>query len=118
MPLLRRATDERAQTADEMRRVAVQTGGTPPREAGGAPTPRARGSTLAVVAGPLIVGREDAEFVAFRVGKHHPGLLALTDVDVPSAQVDQAAHFGLLVVWPEVEMNAVLDDLVVGHLDE
>src|SRR6185312_1106832 len=65
-----------------------------------------------------IVGREDAEFVALRVGKHHPGLLALTDVDVPSTQTDQAVHFGLLVVGPEVEMDAVLDDLVVGHVDK
>ena len=98
MPLLRRATDERPQTAHEMRRVAVQTHS--PLHAGWGCPQLCEGEypQLAVVAGPLIVGREDAEFVAFRVGQHHPGLFALTDVDVPSAQTNQAVHFGPLVV--------------------
>src|SRR5689334_24291761 len=104
--LSRSTTDERAQNAREMRRVGVQT------------------RTLAVVAAvaaasaPSIFGREDAELVALRVGKHHPRLLALTDVDMLGAQTDHAVDLGLLIVGSKVEVNAILDHLVVGHRDE
>ena len=37
--------------------------------------------------------------------------LALTDVDAPCAQRDEAVHLGLLIVGREVEVDAVLHDL-------
>src|SRR5215208_2578729 len=62
--------------------------------------------------------RQDAEFVALRVGQHHPRLLTLADVDMLRAQSDYPIDLGLLVVGTEVQMDAVLDDLVVGHCDK
>src|SRR6185369_8615064 len=79
-----------------MRRVGVQT------------------RTLAVVR-TSIFGREDAELVALRVGEHHPRLLALAYVDMPGAQTGHTVDLGLLIVGTEVEVDAVLDDVVVGH---
>lgn len=48
--------------------------------------------------------REHAEFVAFRITQHDPGLLALSDVGVCSAEPEQPRHFGISVVRPEVEV--------------
>ncbi len=64
------------------------------------------------------LGREDAELVAFGVGQHHPALVALPDIDVPRAQRDHPLHLGPLIFGPEVEVDAVLDDLVVWYRHE
>ena len=72
----------------------------------------------AEAAGRSLFGGEDAELVALGIGQHHPGLVALTDFDVTRPEGDDAVDLGPLVIGPEVEVDAVLDDLVVGHRDE
>src|SRR6266540_6864004 len=56
---------------------------------------------------------EDAELVAFRVGEHHPGDLALAHVGTSGSQTDQPLHLRLVraVNRPDVQMQAVLDRL-------
>jgi hypothetical protein len=66
--------------------------------------------------GPLDGGgerAEDAELVAFWVGEHHPGHLALTYVGTAGAQPEQPLHLRLVraVNWPQVQVQAVLDRL-------
>src|SRR4029078_3764715 len=78
-PTRRQRGDERAQNAREIRRVYPQTGST--LRAGGAASLRGECRQLAVT-DASVVGGQNAEFVALRVGQHHPGLLALADVDV------------------------------------
>ncbi|ABK69872.1 hypothetical protein MSMEG_5115 [Mycolicibacterium smegmatis MC2 155] len=68
--------------------------------------------------GRLRLGCQYAELVALRVGEYHPTLLALPDVDVARAQADQPVDLGLLVVGGEVDVEAVLDGLAVGHREE
>src|SRR5215207_430729 len=79
------------------------------------PSPITR--TLAAV-GTSVARGENAELVALRVGQHYPALLALADVDMPCAKTEDAIDLGLLVIGAEVEVDAVLDDLVVGHSDK
>ena len=52
-----------------------------------------------------LLGGEDAELVALGIGQHHPGLVALTDVDVTRPEGDDAVDLGPLVVGPEVEVD-------------
>src|ERR1700754_3535878 len=91
-----------------VRKMRTKCGVSPCRHA----RSRGWGREVARLAASIVRG-EDAEFVALRVGKHHPGLLALADVDVAGVQPDHAVNLRLLIVGPEVEVDAVLDDFVV-----
>ena len=66
--------------------------------------------------------REDAEFVALRVGQDGPGLVgALADVDLRGAHRFEPGDLGVAVVARvrrEVEVEVVLHRLGFGHLDE
>src|SRR5690349_4722665 len=67
----------------------------------------------------IVCGSEDAEFVALRIGQHHPALVAtLPDVDMPRTQRQHPVHLGLLIIRTEVEVDAVLHHLLVGHREE
>ena len=43
---------------------------------------------------------------------------SLPDVDVPCAQLLEAGHLGGLVIRAQIEVQAVLHGLVLGHLNE
>ncbi len=62
---------------------------------------------------------EHAEFVALRVGEHHPALVvALPDVHPGRAEAQETLDFGLLIVGVEIDVQPVLDRLGLGHRDE
>src|SRR6266496_3153941 len=69
-----------------------------------------------------LLGRQrpqHVELVAVRIGHHHPThVRTLADVDAPSAETFQARHLGRLVLWPQIEVEAVLRRLLLGGLEE
>ena len=71
--------------------------------------------------GQRLLRADDAELVALWIGENDPCLVAsLTDVDGSCAEGDEALDLRFtfagtgVVTWVEIEMPAVLDDLVVG----
>ena len=64
-----------------------------------------------------VLGLDDAELVPFRIGEHDVRIVrALTDVEVPGAQLEQPRHRRLLVVergGRQVEVHAVLAGLAL-----
>ena len=69
-----------------------------------------------------VVRLDDAELVAFGVGKHDMRfVLALTDVDVAGTELDQPSNRVHLVIdgrSRQIEMDAVLASLLVGDQQE
>ena len=66
-------------------------------------------------------GRErpqHVELVAVRVGHDHPADLALADADPAGAQRFQPGDLGGLIARPQVQVQAVLDDLLLGNSQE
>jgi hypothetical protein len=61
---------------------------------------------------------ENAEFVALRIGQNDRSLVALSDVGIRRAKVDQASHFSFLVVRTEIEMEPVLGGLRLRYSSE
>jgi hypothetical protein len=61
---------------------------------------------------------EHAEFIALRVPKHNPGLLALTYVRWGGSQRQQSLDLGVPVVRPKVEVQPILDRLRLWDRDE
>ena len=56
----------------------------------------------------LVPLAENAEFVAFRIGKYDPGLFALTDVNMLRTVGHEAGNLGFLVIGPEVKVKSTL----------
>jgi hypothetical protein len=61
---------------------------------------------------------EHAELVSLGVGEHNPRLLALPDVHSGGTQPTESLYFGVSVVWPEVEVQPILDRLLRGDTHE
>jgi hypothetical protein len=61
---------------------------------------------------------EYAELIALRIGEHNPRLLALSHVCSRRAQRKQPFDLNVSVVWPEVEVQAILDHLRLRDGDE
>ena len=61
---------------------------------------------------------EHTELVALRIGEHDPRLLALSDVRSRRAERKQPLDLDVSVVWPEVEVQPILDRLRLRDLDE
>jgi hypothetical protein len=59
--------------------------------------------------------REDAELVALRIGQNDPRFVALSDIGIRRAEVDQASYLSLLVDRTEIEVKPVLDRLRLRH---
>src|SRR5689334_11626489 len=76
------------------------------------------GMALDATARRPLLGSQHAEFVSLGVGQHDPALRALTDVGVACAQLQQPLDFGMLVVRPEVEVDAVLHNSSVVDAQE
>ena len=62
-----------------------------------------------------VLGLEEAELVALRVGEHDPKLFALADIHAVSSHSQEAVDFSGLVVRVEIQMQAALGDLGVKH---
>src|SRR4051812_49254615 len=54
---------------------------------------------------------EHAELIALRIGEHDPRMVALSQVRPRRAECKQPLDFDVSVVWPEVEVQAILDRL-------
>ena len=61
---------------------------------------------------------EYAELVSLRVGENNPRLLALPDVRSRGAKRNQPFDLNVSVVWPEVEVQPILDRLRLRDGDE
>ena len=60
---------------------------------------------------------QDTELVALRVGQHHPGDIALTDVGTSGPKADKPLHLVSVraIDRPQVQVQAVLDRLPFGN---
>src|SRR6059058_2634369 len=66
-----------------------------------------------------LAGAEHAELVALRIGEHHPGRVRrLPDVDPDRPERLQPLHLPVTVVGGEIDVEAVLDRLRLGHRHE
>jgi hypothetical protein len=61
---------------------------------------------------------ENAELVSFRIGEHDPADVALPDIRPSRAEGEDALDIRLLILRAEVEVEAILDDLVIRNLPE
>ncbi len=61
---------------------------------------------------------KDTELVAFWVCHDNPRLVTLANVDPLRTKRLKASHLGVLVIRPEVEMQAVLNLLALIQPDE
>ena len=61
---------------------------------------------------------KDAELVAFWVCQDNPRRLTLADIHTLCAMSHQTSHLGVLVIRPEVEMQAALGLLALLKPDE
>jgi hypothetical protein len=61
---------------------------------------------------------KEAELVAFGVCHDNPRLVTLANVDTLRAKSLKTSHLGVLVIRPEVEMQAVLNLLALIKSDE
>src|SRR3546814_3059875 len=74
--------------------------------------------------GDLLLGAQDAELVALRIGQHHPPRTGtvLSALVVDLGRAERQDSLDLLVAgdgsWPQVEVEPVLHRLGIGHLDE
>jgi AcrR family transcriptional regulator len=65
------------------------------------------------------VGTEHAELVALGIGKDNPThIVALSDVDRPRAECDDALYLGVLIVGVEIDVEAILRRLLIEDTDE
>ncbi len=58
---------------------------------------------------------QHAELIALWIGKHHPRLLALADVDRTGAERQEAGHRFVLVIRSEIWMKSILRHLGVTN---
>ena len=61
---------------------------------------------------------EHAELISLGIGEHDPRPLALSDVGRRGAKRKQPFDLNVSVVWPEVEVQPILDRLRLGDGDE
>ena len=61
---------------------------------------------------------KDTELVALGVCQDNPRLMSLADVNMPRAMGHQTGHLGVLIIWPEIEMQSALRRPALINPDE
>src|SRR6266516_685883 len=115
---VRRAGSLRPARRIQPRRAAVDVGTI--RRVGGAGRLSAIAGRHRSAAGELLRRQrpQHVELVAVRIRHHYPThVRTLADVDAPRAETFQPRHLGRLVLWPQIEVEAVLR-LLLGRLEE
>src|SRR5450631_3717275 len=63
-------------------------------------------------------GTQHAELVVLRVGHHHPGHVALADVNGPRTEGDEPRDLGVLIVGGQIQVDPVLHRFSLRNLLE